>query len=110
MNGRRVRHDREHRHGLRGDAVAGGRVGLLHTYPSDMAQNFWGAIVAWVACFLLTVGISFFTKPRDEKNLVGLVYSLTPKQSSAGLAWYRRPLLLGVIVLVLSTVLNVYYW
>jgi len=91
-------------------SVVGGRVGLLHTYPSDMAQNFWGAIVAWTACFLLTIAITFFTKPRDEKDLVGLVYSLTPKPSSAGLEWYRRPLLLGVIVLVLSTILNVYFW
>jgi solute:Na+ symporter, SSS family len=91
-------------------SVAGGRVGLLHSYPSDMAQNFWGAIVAWTSCFLLTIVISFFTKARDEKDLVGLVYSLTPKPSSEGLAWYRRPLVLGVIVLVLSTVLNVYFW
>ena len=95
-------------YGLTG--VAGGRAGLLHTYPSDMAQNFWGAIVAWSSCFLLTIAISVVTTPRDEKDLVGLVYSLTPKQSSTGLEWYRRPVVLGVIVLVLSTVLNVYFW
>ncbi len=51
-----------------------------------------------------------FTRPRDEKDLVGLVYSLTPKPSSAGLAWYRRPLVLGVIVLVASVALNLYFW
>jgi SSS family solute:Na+ symporter len=90
--------------------VAGGRAGLLHAYPSDMAQNFWGAIVAWTACFLLTIAISLFTKPRDERDLVGLVYSLTPRPSSAGLEWYRRPVVLGVIVLVLATALNVYFW
>jgi SSS family solute:Na+ symporter len=90
--------------------VAGGRAGLLHSYPSDMAQNFWGAIVAWTGCFLLTIVISFFTSPRDEKDLVGLVYSLTPKPSSAGLEWYRRPLVLGVIVLVASIALNAYFW
>ncbi len=91
-------------------SVAGSRVGLLHTYPSDMAQNFWGAIVAWVGCFVLTIAISLFTKPRDERDLVGLVYSLTPKPSSVGLTWYRRPVVLGVIVLVLSAALNVYFW
>ncbi|HEY3380528.1 MAG TPA: sodium:solute symporter family protein [Vicinamibacterales bacterium] len=90
--------------------VAGGRLGLLHVYPSDMAQNFWGAIVAWTSCFLLTTVISLFTTPRDEKDLVGLVYSLTPKQTNAGLAWYRRPLVLGAIVLVLSIALNLYFW
>jgi solute:Na+ symporter, SSS family len=91
--------------------VAGGlRVGLLHTYPSDMAQNFWGAIVAWTGCFALTLLISLFTAPRDEKDLVGLVYSLTPKQTSAGLPWFRRPVVLGVIVLALSVMLNLYFW
>ena len=95
-------------YGLTG--VVGGRVGLLHTYPSDMAQNFWGAIVAWTGCFALTILISFVTKPREEKDLVGLVYSLTPRPSSAGLAWYRRPLVLGVIVLAASLALNLYFW
>jgi SSS family solute:Na+ symporter len=90
--------------------VAGGRVGLFHTYPSDMAQNFWGAIVAWTGCFVLTILISLVTKPRDEKDLVGLVYSLTPRPSSVGLAWYRRPLVLGVIVLAASVALNLYFW
>jgi len=91
--------------------VAGGyRAGLLHTYPSDMAQNFWGAIVAWTGCFALTIAISLVTRPRDEKELVGLVYSLTPRPSNAGLAWYRRPVLLGVIVLALSVALNLYFW
>jgi solute:Na+ symporter, SSS family len=96
-------------YGLTG--VAGGhRLGLLHTYPSDMAQNFWGAIVAWTGCFLLTIAISLVTRPRDEKDLVGLVYSLTPKPSSAGLAWHRRPLVLGAIVLAASVALNLYFW
>jgi SSS family solute:Na+ symporter len=91
-------------------SVVGGRVGLLHSYPSDMAQNFWGAIVAWTSCFVLTIAISFFTTPRDERELVGLVYSLTPKQSSSGLEWYHRPVVLGVIMLVLAAALNVYFW
>ena len=36
--------------------VAGAhRLGWLHSYPSDMAQNFWGAIYAWTGCFVLTI-------------------------------------------------------
>jgi SSS family solute:Na+ symporter len=89
--------------------VAGGRAGWLHVYPSDMAQNFWGAIYAWVACFLMTILVSLVTKPRDRKDLAGLVYSLTPKQLEPGLAWFRRPAVLGVIVLVLAVLLNWYF-
>ena len=90
--------------------VAGSTRAGLHVYPSDMAQNFWGAIVAWTTCFALTVAISLFTKRRDEKDLVGLVWSLTPRQTDAGLVWYRRPALLGGIVLVVALGLNVYFW
>ncbi len=84
------------------------RIGL-HVYPSDMAQNFWGAIVAWSGCFLLTIVITLLTKPRDERELVGLVYSLTPKQVETDLAWYRRPAILGVIVLAAVAVLNLLF-
>ena len=44
-----------------------------------MAQNFWTAIWAFSVNFVLTVIISLFTKPHEEEELVGLVYSLTPK-------------------------------
>ena len=90
--------------------VSGGRAGLLHAYPSDMAQNFWGAIYAWTACFVITIAISLVTRPRDKAELTGLVYSLTPKVRDAGLAWYRRPLVLGLIVLALTIGLNFYFW
>jgi SSS family solute:Na+ symporter len=74
-----------------------------------MAQNFYGAMIAWTACFVLTVLISLFTRPREEKELVGLVYSLTPHEVEHGLPWYRRPVALGVVVLVLAVVLNLYF-
>lgn len=75
-----------------------------------MAQNFWGAIVAWTACFTLTIVISLVTKPRNPEELRGLVYSLTPKQAETGLAWYRRPAILGAIVLAFAVAMNVYFW
>ena len=31
---------------------------VLHTYPSEMAQNFWTAIVAWTTCFVVTIVVS----------------------------------------------------
>src|SRR3954451_5865440 len=35
--------------------VKGGWFGVTHTYPSEMAQNFWTAIFAWTACFVVTI-------------------------------------------------------
>ena len=90
--------------------IKGGWLSVLHTYPSEMAQNFWAAIFAWVTCFVLTIVVSLVTKPRKEEELVGLVYSLTPKPSEGHLAWYKRPVTLGVAVLVATALLNLLYW
>ncbi len=87
--------------------IKGGWLGpLLHSYPSEMAQNFWTAIFAWTTCFLATILISLVTRPRAEKDLVGLVYSLTPRQREQDVAWYLRPAALGVGVLILAAALN----
>jgi len=91
--------------------VKGGFLGsLLHTYPSEMAQNFWTAIFAWTTCFVVTIVVSLLTRPRPDEELKGLVYSLTVQPSDDELAWYRRPATLGIAVLVLTAVLNVVFW
>jgi SSS family solute:Na+ symporter len=90
--------------------IKGGWLMVLKTYPSEMAQNFWTAIWAWTACFVVTIGVSLLTKPRPDEEMVGLVYSLTRRPSDEGLAWYQRPATLGLIVLALTLVLNLIFW
>jgi solute:Na+ symporter, SSS family len=82
---------------------------LLHVYPSEMAQNFWTAIWAWTTCFAMTIVISLATRPRPEKELTGLVYSLTERPREEHLAWYKRPLALGAGVIALTLVLNLIF-
>jgi solute:Na+ symporter, SSS family len=82
--------------------------GLVH-YTSDMAAAFYGAIVSFSTCTLVTTTVSFATKPRDEKELVGLVYSLTPKPRNE-LRWYKRPTFAATIVIVVVIVLNIRFW
>jgi solute:Na+ symporter, SSS family len=83
----------------------------LHVYPSEMAQNFWTAIVAWTTCFVATIVISLATRGhKTDDELRGLVYSLTPRITDAELVWYKRPAALGVAVLALTLVLNVIFW
>ena len=92
--------------------IKGGFLGsVLHTYPSEMAQNFWTAIYAWTTCFVLTIVISLVTaRNKSDEELKGLVWSLTPKQVDTQLDWYKRPVVLGVVVLGLTLVLNVIFW
>jgi SSS family solute:Na+ symporter len=92
--------------------LKGGFLGMvLHVYPSEMAQNFWTAIVAWSACFVATIVISLLTgRNKSDAELKGLVYSLTPRLTDRDLVWYKRPATLGIVVLGLTLVLNLIFW
>jgi SSS family solute:Na+ symporter len=89
--------------------IKGGWVKVMHTYSSEMAQNFWTAIFAWTTCFLVTIAVSLATKPHAEKDLVGLVYSLTDRPKEEELRWYERPLTLAAVVLAATIVLNIIF-
>ena len=86
------------------------KLAVVHPYPSDMAQNFWGAIWAWTVCFVVTIVVSLATSPKPADELRGLVYGLTPHESEAGLPFLQRPAALAVVVLVLLAGLNVIFW
>lgn len=87
----------------------GGAIANLHEFSSGMAQSFMVAIVAFSTCLVLTIIISLFTKPHPKEKLVGLVYSLTPKPKDDDVAWYKRPLYIGVFILILVTILNLIF-
>ena len=83
---------------------------MLHSYPSEMAQNFWTAIWAWTTCFVVTIIVSLFTQPRPESELRGLVYALTEKQHEDSGAWYTRPVPVGILVLALTLLLIIIFF
>jgi SSS family solute:Na+ symporter len=89
--------------------IHGAWLHLVHTYPSDMAQNFWTAIFAFSTNLVVTVVVSLVTKPRPEEELVGLVYSLTPKPVEHHLRWYQKPSSLAWAVLGILVILNLVF-
>ena len=89
--------------------IKGGWIAMLHSYPSEMAQNFWTAIWAWCTCFIVTILVSLVTRPPEYANLKGLVYSLTERPRSENVAWYGRPGVLAVFVLAATLLLNVIF-
>jgi SSS family solute:Na+ symporter len=89
--------------------IHGGWITIVHRYPSDMAQNFWTAIFAFSVNLLVTIAVSLMTKPRDEHELVGLVYSLTPKPAEHHLSWYQKPATLAIAVLAMLVILNLVF-
>ncbi|MCC5697323.1 hypothetical protein LH612_29650, partial [Klebsiella pneumoniae] len=77
--------------------------------------SFLGAGAAFVVDVLVSVVVSMATRPKPESELVGLVYSLTPREnlrastSGEDAGWYRRPGLLAGIALVITIVLNIVF-
>ena len=97
-------------HGLTLAEGKGGWLGVLHEFPSVMAQNFWIAIFAWTACFLVTIAVSLAGRPRPESELEGLVYGVTPIPRQTDVVWYMRPGWLAAVAGALCLVLNLMFW
>jgi SSS family solute:Na+ symporter len=89
--------------------IHGGWIHVVHIYPSDMAQNFWTAIFAFSVNLVVTAVVSLMTEAQPEADLVGLVYSLTPKPIETHLSWYQKPASLGIAVLVILVALNLVF-
>jgi SSS family solute:Na+ symporter len=84
------------------------KAGALH-YASDMAANFYQAWWAWLADFVVTIGVSLVTKKRNPEELKGLVYSLTPRTRTA-VKWLARPEVWGALAILIAVLLNIIFW
>jgi SSS family solute:Na+ symporter len=82
---------------------------------SELAASFWGAIVAFIADAVVTVGVSLMTKPKPEEELRGLVWGLPRKDAEPERmledeqVWYRSPWLLGGGAMALIVILNIVF-
>ena len=82
---------------------------------SELAASFWGAIIAFIADAVVTVGVSLVTQPKPEEELRGLVWGLPRKDAEPDRmeegddAWYRSPMLLGMGALALVVILNIIF-
>ena len=90
--------------------VKGGYLGVVTTFPSELAQTFWTAIVAWTTCFVVTILVSLVTRPRAPEQLRGLVYGLTPQPVDTAVSWFQRPVTLAVVVLAVTVILNAVFF
>ena len=91
--------------------IKGGYLKVMSTFPSEMAQNFWLAAFAFIACFTLTLVISLATsRTKSDADLKGLVYSLTPKIVDNNAPIYQRPAVVGVVLLIVCIILNLIFW
>ena len=75
-----------------------------------MAENVYRALWAWLVCVLVTVVVSYMTKPRPVAELEGLVYGASVLPEEHDEHWYQRPIVWAGTVTVLFIILNVIFW
>jgi SSS family solute:Na+ symporter len=83
---------------------------LLFTFGSSLAASFWGAVVAFVADAVVSVGVSLVTRPKAASDLQGLVYGSAVDAYDVAdreRVWWRNPLPLGIGALALSFALYI---
>lgn len=97
-------------HGITVAEGKGGWIANVHEFYSGTSQAFNIAWIAFVVCFIVTILISIITKPKPNEELVGLVYSLTPKQKDTAKVWYKNPLWLGMLVLLVTIIFNIIFF
>ncbi|MGZ4467237.1 MAG: sodium:solute symporter family protein [Nocardioidaceae bacterium] len=95
------------------DALGSLSTGVLPL--SGQGASFAAAGAAFVVDIVVSVVVSLVTEPKREADLMGLVYSLTPKENfhdphEKELAWYQQPKKLAGVSLVLVIALNILFW
>ncbi len=88
----------------------GGWIANIHEFHSATSQAFNIAWISFLICFSVTLIVSVVTKPRPDKELTGLVYSLTPKEKDRNKVWYKNPFWLGMLALLITLIFNIIFY
>jgi SSS family solute:Na+ symporter len=86
------------------------RYVALSPNARDMAENMYRGLWSWIVCVLVTVAVSYMTKPKPDSELNGLVYGVTAIPHEADVPLYQRPAFWAVMVGVVFVGLNILFW
>jgi SSS family solute:Na+ symporter len=75
-----------------------------------MAANLYRAAWSWLICVLVTVVVSYCTKPIAEEKLVGLVYGSTIIPDDGSTKLYEKPIFWAIVVATGLFILNIWLW
>ncbi|HWR36217.1 MAG TPA: sodium:solute symporter family protein [Clostridia bacterium] len=80
------------------------------TDAKDMAENMYRALWSCIVCVLVTVIVSYMTKPKADSELNGLVYGVTAIPAEAPVPFYMKPMFWAITVSLIFAVLNIIFW
>jgi len=82
----------------------------LSSDAKPMAENMYRGLWSWVICVVVTVVVTYMTKPKPVAELTGLVYGCTPLPHEGHLPLWKRPIFWAAISLVIFLVLQWIFW
>jgi solute:Na+ symporter, SSS family len=82
----------------------------LSVNAKPMAENLYRALWSWIICVLVTVIVSFMTKPVPTEQLSGLVYGVTPIPDDGSKTIWQKPIFWATVVIVVFFILNLIFW
>jgi SSS family solute:Na+ symporter len=75
-----------------------------------MAANLYRALWSWCVCVIVTVVVSYMTKPKTEAELTGLVYGSTVIPHDGSRNIFEKPIFWAVVVATGLFILNLWLW
>ena len=75
-----------------------------------MAANLYRALWSWVICVVVTVVVSYMTKPKTEAELTGLVYGSTVIPHDGSTNVFEKPIFWAIVVAIVLFALNLWLW
>ncbi len=82
----------------------------LSKYAKPMADDMYRALWCWLITVSVTFVVSYFTEPRAEAELNGLVRGCTVIPSEGDLPLIKRPIFWAGVIFVIFVVLNIIFW
>jgi solute:Na+ symporter, SSS family len=76
----------------------------------DQAQNMFRALWCCSICVIVTVIVSYLTRPKPDAELKDLVYGLTPIPPEEEVPLLHRPIFWGGVVAIVFVVLQIIFW
>ncbi len=75
-----------------------------------LAEDMYRALWSWIICVLVTIIVTYMTKPKPEAQLVGLVRGCTELPSEGHLPLVQRPIFWAGVVFAAFIVLQIIFW
>ena len=86
------------------------RYVALSPHAKGLAQDMFQALWSFLVCVVVTVAVSYVTKPKPDAELAGLVMGLTEIPSVGDLPFYEKPLFWAGVVAAVFVLLNIIFW